>query len=278
MPDEYLQALAAPGRLPANEQAPAAPLAKLQLDHLQQQLALWGRMMGGGGGEPMVQAERGDRRFHATEWRDNPAYSLLKQSYLLNARWLTDIVESADLDGRTRQRLRFYTRQFVDAMSPANFAATNPDVAKLVVETQGANLQAGLRNLLADLQKGGLTITDEKAFEIGKNVAVSEGAVIFENELFQLIQYAPLTDKVASRPLVIVPPCINKFYILDLQPENSFVRFAVEQGQTVFLVSWRNPDASAGHLGWDDYVERGAIKALDVAREVAGSDQINALG
>ena len=298
MPDEYAQGLvkaghslmqalmgASPLAAPVSAASNAADavqqpmLAQLQLNYLQQQMVLWSRMMSGGlAGEPVVAADRGDRRFHAAEWRDNPMYSLLKQSYLLNSRFLTDVVEASDLDEATRHRLRFYMRQFVDSMSPANFAATNPDVLKLALESKGDSLRAGLENLQADLRKGGLTITDESAFEVGKNVAVSEGAVVFENELFQLIQYAPLTNQVASRPLVILPPCINKFYILDLQPDNSFVRFAAEQGQTVFLVSWRNPDASCGHLTWDDYVEQGAIKALTVAREITAADQVNALG
>ena len=292
MPDEYvqgffkagqslLQALS-PLQSPPNEvTAPArgAPLAELQLNYFQQQLALWARMMSGpGGSEPVVAPDRGDRRFNAAEWRDNPAYSLLKQGYLLNSRLISDVVEAAELDDATKHKLRFYTRQFVDAMSPANFAATNPDVLRTALESKGESVKAGFENLLADMRKGGLTITDESAFEVGKNVAASEGAVIFENDLFQLIQYAPLTDQVASRPLVIVPPCINKFYILDLQPENSFVRFAVEQGQTVFLMSWRNPDASCGHVTWDDYLAQGAMKAIEVASAVSGADKVNAVG
>jgi polyhydroxyalkanoate synthase subunit PhaC len=292
MPDEYVQGFFKSGQSllqaltsvlgPTGEvSAPprAAPLAELQMNYFQQQLALWARMMSGAeAGEPLVASERGDRRFNATEWRENPAYSLLKQSYLLNSRLFTDVAEAADLDDATKHKLRFYTRQFVDAMSPANFAATNPDVLKAALESKGDSVKAGFENLLADMRKGGLTITDESAFEVGKNVAVSKGAVIFENDLFQLIQYAPLTDRVASRPLVIVPPCINKFYILDLQPENSFVRFAAEQGQTVFLVSWRNPDASCGHLTWDDYLAQGAMKAIEVARAVSGADKVNAVG
>ena len=292
MPDEYvqgvykagqslLQALTPVHSAPSEIAAPArgSPLAELQLNYFQQQLALWARMMSGGAGaEPLVAPERADRRFNAAEWRENPSYSLLKQSYLLNSRLFTDIVEAADLDDTTKHKLRFYTRQFVDAMSPANFAATNPDVLKAAFESKGESVKAGFENLLADMRKGGLTITDESAFEVGKNVAVSEGAVIFENELFQLIQYAPLTDQVASRPLVIVPPCINKFYILDLQPENSFVRFAAGQGQTVFLVSWRNPDASCGHVTWDDYLAQGACKAIEVSLAVSGADKVNAVG
>ena len=292
MPDEYVQGMFKAGQSllqalkplqsPHNEIAAptrGAPLAELQMNYFQQQLALWTRMVAGGvGAESQVAPERGDRRFNAPEWRDNPAYSLLKQAYLLNSRLVSDVVEAADLDDITKHKLRFYARQFVDAVSPANFAATNPDVLKVALESKGESLRAGLENLLNDMRKGGLTITDESAFEVGKNVAVSEGAVVFENELFQLIQYAPLTEKVASRPLVIVPPCINKFYILDLQPENSFVRFALEQGQTVFLVSWRNPDASCGHVTWDDYLEQGAMKAIEVALAVSGTDKVNAVG
>ena len=163
-------------------------------------------------------------------------------------------------------------------MSPTNFVATNPDVIKLATETEGQSLKAGLDNLMADLGKGSLTITDESAFEVGKDVATSKGAVVFENDLFQLIQYAPATEQVAARPLLIVPPCINKFYILDLQPANSFVRFAVEHGLTVFMVSWRNPDASCGHIGWDDYVEQGAMRAIEIARSISGADKVNVVG
>ena len=295
MPDEYLQgffkagrnlmqALATPmsgvtGFTEIAAPTRSAPLAELQMNYLQQQFSMWTQMMAGSSAaQPAVSPDRGDRRFNAAEWRDSPAYSLIKQAYLLNSRWIGDIVESVDLDDATKHKLRFYARQFVDAMSPANFASTNPDVLKLALETRGESLQAGFKNLLADIHKGGLTITDEHAFEIGKNVAVSPGAVVFENELFQLIQYAPLTEQVATRPLLIVPPCINKFYILDLQPENSFVRFAAEQGQTVFVVSWCNPDASCGHITWDDYVAQGAIKAVAVSREISGADQVNAVG
>jgi polyhydroxyalkanoate synthase subunit PhaC len=292
MPDEYVQGflkaaqsltqslVTSPVSPNANAAPPnSAPLAQIQLGYLQQQLQLWGRMLtSGAAAEPVVAPDRGDRRFNAEAWRDNAGYSFLKQSYLLNSRLLSELVEAADLDAATKHRVRFYTRQFIDAMSPANYAATNPDVIKAAGDTQGQSLQAGMQNLLADLKKGGLTITDENAFEVGKNVAVSAGSVVFENELFQLIQYAPHTEKVASRPIVIVPPCINKFYILDLQPDNSFVRFAAEQGHTVFLVSWRNPDASCGQVTWDDYLAKGAMKAIEVALAVSGADKVNAVG
>jgi polyhydroxyalkanoate synthase subunit PhaC len=285
--DAVLAPFAPPGAearslgVPLGVSPKAGALAELQLGYFQQQFALWAGMMAGALGQPaspLIAPDRGDRRFNAAEWREHAGYSLLKQSYLLNTRLFNDVVEAADIDEPTRQRLRFYTRQFIDSMSPANFAATNPDVLKLAVETRGESLKAGFQNLLADMRKGGLSITDENAFEVGENVAVSKGAVVFENELFQLIQYAPLTDTVASRPLLIVPPCINKFYILDLQPENSFVRYAAGEGHTVLVVSWRNPDASCAKVTWDDYVEQGAIKAIEVAHAIGGADKINVVG
>ncbi len=292
MPDEYLQGFFKAAQtlsqslvaLPISQSTSAAPttdtsLAEVQLGYLQQQLQLWGRMLTSTtAADPVITPERGDRRFNADAWREDHGYSFLKQSYLLNARLLAELVEAADLDDQAKHRVRFFTRQFIDAMSPANFPATNPDVIKTAGETHGQSLQAGMQNLFEDLRKGGLTITDENAFEVGRNVAVSAGSVIFENELLQLIQYAPLTEKVAARPLVIVPPCINKFYILDLQPDNSFVRFAAEQGHTVFLVSWRNPDVSCSHFTWDDYLEKGAMTAIDVAIAISGADQVNAVG
>ena len=265
-----------------SEKADAARrLAEMQMNYVQQQFALWTRAMTtapGAKADPVISPERGDRRFSAAEWRENPAYDLIKQSYLLNAKLIHEFVEAAQLDAREKHRLRFYARQFVDSMSPTNFPATNPDVLKEVLDSKGESLKHGIENMMHDLDKGGLTITDEQAFEVGKNVAVSKGAVVFENDLFQLLQYEPLTENVASRPLLIVPPCINKFYILDLQPENSFVKFATEAGQTVFLVSWRNPDENYGHITWDQYVEEGALKAIDVALDISKADKVNAVG
>jgi polyhydroxyalkanoate synthase len=294
MPDEFVQGFFKVGQSlaqsiagtrgeapPGAAAAPGTALAQAQAHYWQQQMALWAGMVtsaAGKGREAVVEPERGDRRFSAQAWRDDPWFSLLKQTYLLNSRLLTEMVEAAELDSKEKHKLRFYARQFIDSMSPANFAATNPDVQKLALETRGQSVQAGLANLLEDLRRGRIAITDETAFEVGTNVAASKGSVVFENPLFQLLQYAPLTDGVAARPLLIVPPCINKFYILDLQPENSFVRYACEQGLTVFLVSWRNPDAELAHTTWDDYVEKGAIEAIEVARAIGGADQINALG
>ncbi|MFA6313425.1 MAG: class I poly(R)-hydroxyalkanoic acid synthase [Sterolibacterium sp.] len=221
----------------------------------------------------------GDRRFAAPEWAESPVYDYLRQSYLINAEYLGKLVEALPAaDEGAKSRLRFVTRQYVDALAPSNFAATNPEFIKTALATQGESITAGIKNLIADIGKGSISMTDDTAFEVGRNLAVTPGAVVFENELIQLVQYSPLTDQVAERPLVMVPPCINKYYILDLQPENSLVRYAVEQGNTVFMVSWRNPRAEQGHLAWDDYIESGVLAALKVAAEICQVKQVNALG
>jgi polyhydroxyalkanoate synthase len=219
-----------------------------------------------------------DRRFRAPEWRQAPYFDYLAQSYLLTAQWLREIVEAARLDHHSRRKLDFFTRQFVDAMSPANFPWSNPEAIKLAAESGGESVARGLRNLAADLDKGMISMTDDSAFEVGRNLAVTPGAVIHENDFMQLIQYQPSTPAVFERPLVMVPPCINKYYILDLQPENSFVRHAVEAGHTVFMVSWRNMPPAMGRATWDDYLEQGVIKALSVAAEVCRAPRVNALG
>ncbi|MGH8600716.1 MAG: PHA/PHB synthase family protein, partial [Burkholderiales bacterium] len=195
-----------------------------------------------------------------------------------NTRWLSELVEQAALAPRDKTRLRFLAGRFADAMSPANFPFTNPEALRLAFETGGASIAQGLRNFAADLAHGRISTTDEAAFGIGRNLAVTPGAVIFENELMQLIQYRPLTDTVFERPLLIVPPCINKFYILDLRPDNSFVRHAVAHGHTVFMISWRNIPPALGHLTWDDYVEHGVLRAIDTARDICGVARINTLG
>ncbi len=219
-----------------------------------------------------------DRRFAAPEWQANPVAAFNAASYLLNAEFLTALADAVEAPHREHQKICFAVQQMVDAMSPANFLATNPEAQQKLIDTKGESLSKGLANMLADMQKGRISLSDESAFEVGRNVATTPGQVVFENELFQLIQYAPSTATVHAVPLLMVPPCINKFYILDLQPENSVVRYAVEQGNTVFLVSWRNPDQSLSHTTWDDYVEKGAIKAIEVARAISGQDKINAFG
>ena len=227
---------------------------------------------------PVAAPDPGDRRFAAAEWRELPFFDYLKQVYLLNSRWLAEIVEAAQLDTETKNKLRFFTRQLVDAAAPANFAATNPEVIKLASETKGASLLRGAEQLRDDLRKGRISMTDEAAFDVGRNIAVTPGSVVFENELLQLIQYAPASETVYERPLLMVPPCINKYYILDLQPANSFVSYAVSQGHTVFMVSWRNVPADMGHVTWDQYLDDGVIRAIDVTREIRGIEQINVLG
>jgi len=259
----------------------AARVADLQARYLEQQTALWQATLAREAGQnaaPVVLPERGDRRFSSFEWQRNPWFDYLRQSYLINSRFLFEWVEAIEAEPRWKERLRFVTRQVADAMSPANFAATNPEALKLALETKGESLNHGIRRLIDDAHKGRISTTEESSFEVGKNLAVTEGAVVFENELIQLIQYKPLTPTVFKRPLVMIPPCINKYYILDLQPENSLVRYAVQQGHVVFMVSWRNVTEELGYLTWDDYIEEGALKALEVARAITGVERVNALG
>ena len=219
-----------------------------------------------------------DKRFSSSEWREHPFSSFSAASYLLNSEFMLALADAVEAGPREKQKIRFAVQQMVDAMSPANFFATNPEAQKKLIETKGESLTKGLANMLADIQKGRISQTDESAFEVGRNVGTTPGKVVFENELFQLIQYTPSTPTVKAVPLLMIPPCINKFYILDLQPENSLVRYVVEQGNTVFMVSWRNPDRSLGNTSWDDYVELGAIKAIEVVREISGQDKAHVFG
>jgi len=253
-------------------------VAALQSQYLEQQAKLWNAFLAGKPFAPLAEPDPADKRFAAGEWRTNPYYDYLKQSYLLNARFLAELADAVDLHGQAKDRLRFAVRQWIDATCPANFAATNPEAMRSALETKGESLTRGLANLIADAQKGRLSQTDEASFEVGRNLATAPGDVVYENELIQLVQYAPATARVGKRPLVMVPPCINKYYILDLQPENSFVRYAVEAGHTVFMVSWRNVGPELGHLTWDDYLEKGVFTAFRVAREITKSDRVNALG
>ncbi len=260
----------------------AEALGAMQKAFAEKHAALWSAMLarkGGEAGEPVVQVEPGDKRFNAPEWSESPVFDYVRQAYLLNAGYLRQMAEAMPIaDGRAKARIQFLTRQYIDALAPSNFAATNPEFIKTAVETKGESISRGIQNLLGDLEKGRISMTDDSAFEIGRNLALSPGSVVFENELMQLIQYAPLTEKVAQVPLLIVPPCINKFYIMDLQPENSLVRFIVEQGHTVFLVSWKNPGAEEATATWDDYLEHGPLAALEVVRQVTRVRKPNVLG
>jgi polyhydroxyalkanoate synthase len=249
-----------------------AVLEKLQAEYTEQLSALWKDMLAAR--IPAI----ADRRFSAAAWHDNPLHAFNAAAYLLNAHFLNAMVEALDAPPKLKRKIGFTVQQMIDAMAPSNFLATNPAAQQKIVETHGESLTKGIAQMIADMHKGRVSQTDESAFEVGKDVATTEGAVVFENDLFQLNQYTPLTAKVYQRPLLIVPPCINKFYILDLQPQNSLVRYAVEQGHSVFLVSWRNADESLAHATWDQYIVDGAIRAIQAVQEISGQDKINTLG
>ncbi|WP_407670895.1 PHA/PHB synthase family protein [Nitrogeniibacter mangrovi] len=275
------QAASLPKGVPQAFVPDADAMSALQQEFAQRHAQLWSHMLKGDsrGTEPVVPAPAGDRRFSSDAWADSPVYDYLRQAYLLNAEYLSRAASDVPMeDGRMKARLQFLTRQFVDAMSPSNFAATNPEFIQAALETKGQSITDGIQNLLKDLEKGRISMTDDEAFEVGRNLATTPGAVIYENELMQLVQYAPLTDKVHQTPLLIVPPCINKFYIMDLQAHNSLVRFIVEQGFTVFLVSWKNPKETEAGASWDEYLDKGPLTALDIVRRVTRVKQPHVLG
>ncbi len=244
----------------------------------QSAVKFWGQPM-----RPVIEPEKGDRRFSNAAWDDNPVFSFIKQSYLLTARAIRDAVDNVrELDEETRRKIAFYTDQYIDAMAPTNFLATNPELIKLTVETRGENLLNGLRNLLDDLDRGPcqlqIRMTDMNAFEVGKDLAVTKGKVVYNNDLMELIQYSPTTDLVFRKPLLFVPPWINKFYILDLKPANSMVKWMVDQGYTVFMISWANPDETLKEKGFDDYMRQGPIDALKQIEQITGQRQVNTIG
>jgi polyhydroxyalkanoate synthase len=232
---------------------------------------------------PVVEPERGDRRFKDAAWNENQVFDFIKQSYLLTARWLQSTVRNVEgLDDKTAQKVDFYTRQFVDALSPSNFVLTNPEALRATVESRGENLVKGLQNLLADLERGkgrlSISMTDVTAFKVGQNIATTPGKVIFRNDLIELIQYQPTTDTVCQVPLLIIPPWINKYYILDLRRENSFIKYAVDQGHTVFVISWVNPDARLARKSFEDYMFEGPLAAMDAIRDASGANGVNLVG
>jgi polyhydroxyalkanoate synthase len=247
-------------------------LESIRDDYLQKAGRLWHEFLTGQA--PVLH----DRRFSSSEWQASPLSAFSAATYLLNADFMMAMADAVEVAPRDRQKIRFAVQQVVDAMSPANFLATNPEAQHKLLETKGESLTNGIANMLSDMQKGRISQTDESAFEVGRNVAATPGQVVFENDLFQLIQYTPTTPNVRETPLLMIPPCINKYYILDLQPENSVVRYLVEQGNTVFMVSWRNPDQSLDKLTWDDYIEQGAIEAIDVARAISGQEKVHVFG
>jgi polyhydroxyalkanoate synthase len=263
-----------------------AGLVQAQLGFWQDYLTLWqntARRMMGMPQEPVIQASPTDRRFKDSEWKDNEVFDFIKQSYLLSARFVQDVVTHVDgLDPATAQKVDFYSRQFVDAMSPSNFLLTNPEVLRRTAETGGENLLRGLSNLLGDLERGRgqlrIRMTDQDAFTVGGNIAATPGKVIYQNRLIQLIQYTPTTATALKRPLLIVPPWINKFYILDLKPKNSFVRWAVDQGHSVFMISWVNPDETLAEVNFDGYMTEGLFAALAAVERATGERSVNAIG
>ncbi|MCY7316302.1 MAG: class I poly(R)-hydroxyalkanoic acid synthase [Rubrivivax sp.] len=252
--------------------------ARIQSDYLRNATEMWNQSLQTLRGSAAPAQPIADRRFASPEWLANPAAAMAAQLYLLNANTLLQMTDSMQCEERTRARVRFAVQQWVDATSPSNFLALNPDALKKALDTQGQSIATGMQHLLQDLQKGHVSQTDESVFEVGRNVATTAGDVVFENELMQLIEYRPLTAKVHERPMLFVPPCINKYYILDLQPDNSVIRYTAEQGHRTFVVSWRNPDESLKAKTWDDYIDEGPIAAIRTVQAITGADTINTLG
>lgn len=244
-------------------------------------MQLWQRFLDPTNAAPFEETpeQARDKRFKAPQWREEPVFDFLRQSYFVIADHLLKGVDALEgVDSRQRDQIRFATKGFIDAVSPTNFPATNPQVLEKIVETKGESLLKGLQHMLSDLAKGQMTQTAEGAFEVGRNLATTPGKVVKRTPLYELIQYSPVTEQVYATPLIIFPPWINRFYILDLTPEKSFIRWAVEQGLTVFVVSWKSADAGMKDVVWDDYVERGQIDAIDTVRELLGVESVHAIG
>ncbi len=263
-----------------------AKLVQAHMNLWQDYMQLWQsatQRLISGTSEPVAEPEGGDRRFSHPAWDEHHLFDFIKQSYLLSARWLQSTVQDVEgLDDQTAKKVDFYTRQFVDAMAPSNFIITNPEVLRSTLESGGENLVKGLQNLLDDLDRGkgrlNIKMTDPEAFEVGRNLAVTPGKVVYQNDLIQLIQYTPTTEQVYKRPLLIIPPWINKYYILDLREKNSFVKWAVAEGFTVFVISWANPDAELARKTFEDYMLEGPLAALEAIEAATGEPDANVVG
>lgn len=261
-------------------------LAQVQMNLVWDYFSLWQHSMlrfVGSESKPVATPTKGDNRFRDEEWEEHFLFDFIKQSYLISARHIHDVVSNVEgLDDKTQKKVNFFTRQYIEALSPSNFAFTNPEVFRETVKTHGQNLIKGFNNLLRDIEEGDgqlrIKMTDPTAFELGKNVATMPGKVVFQNDLMQLIQFAPTTKEVFKRPLLYVPPWINKYYILDLREKNSFIRWAADQGHTVFTISWVNPDENLGQKGFDAYLAEGSLTAIEKVCEQTGEDSVNAVG
>ncbi|OEY65694.1 PHA/PHB synthase family protein [Marinobacter sp. X15-166B] len=262
-------------------------LIRHQFAYLGKQLELWqsmGRAMHGGASEPVVSEDKGDRRFGDEDWSTNPLFSFIKQSYLLNSRLLTDMLDSVEFkDDSQSDKLKFLLRQYINAVSPSNTLLANPEVYRTALETNGESVHKGLTNLFSDLQQSSrsalkLTQTDESGFVVGETLATTPGSVVYQNEIMQLIQYAPTTKQVYATPLLITPPYINKYYVMDLDEKKSLVRWLVGKGFTVFMISWVNPGAELAHKSFSDYVTQGPVEALEVVRDITGEDKVSLVG
>ena len=272
--------------LAAQMLANPARLAESQMNLWWEYMSLWqGSMLRlmGAQATPVAVPAKGDKRFKHEDWHEHFLFDYIKQSYLITARWMHDQVASVEgLDEPTKKKVDFFTRQYIDALAPSNFALTNPEVFRETVASGGQNLVKGLNNLLDDIERGGgqlrISMTDAKAFELGVNIATTPGKVVFQNDLMQLIQYEPTTKKVWKRPLLVIPPWINKYYILDLREKNSFLRWAVGEGMTVFVISWVNPDEKLAHKNFEDYLTEGTLAALDAIEKATGEEDANVIG
>ncbi len=261
-------------------------LVELQFDYWKQWANLWQNSfakMNGETVEDIYKPEPGDRRFRSEEWNENILFDFIKQSYLMTSQWMHNVVRTTDgLDKEMVDQIGFYTRQFADAMAPTNFVLTNPDVLRETIRSGGENLVKGLENLMEDMERGHgdlkISVTNYEAFKPGKNLAVTKGSVVYQNDLMQLIQYAPTTDKAFKTPLLVIPPWINKYYILDMRPENSFVKWLTDQGHTVFIVSWVNPDASLARKRFEDYMHEGVLAPLEQIEKITGEKSANVIG
>jgi polyhydroxyalkanoate synthase len=243
--------------------------------HLELMTHTYARLLG----TPAEEVVPADRRFRDDAWRENPTFDVMKQYYLITAQWMVDMADGLEeVDPTLHKRAKFWTQQYADAMSPTNFAATNPEVLREIVRTGGANLAQGMQNLVSDLQKGRISMVAEGSFEVGTDLAATPGQVVYRNSLIELIQYTPTTEKVSRVPILVIPPWINKYYVMDMRPENSMYKYLVDAGFTLFTISWKNPDDSVLHLEWADYMELGPLEAMRVVRAITGSQKVNTIG